>query len=61
MGPSIAKVNSDTAPESSARFAIRSIPTLILFHEGKERARLSGAVPANELMAWIKSHLPDAA
>jgi thioredoxin 2 len=55
------KVNSDNAPASSARFAIRSIPTLILFHAGKELARLSGALPANELTAWIKSHLPDPA
>jgi len=56
-----AKVNSDNAPASSARFAIRSIPTLLLFHAGKERARLSGALPANELTAWIKSQLPDTA
>ena len=56
-----AKVNSDTAPAASGRFAIRSIPTLILFVGGRERARMAGAVPANELVAWVKSQLPQAA
>ncbi|SPE27033.1 Thioredoxin C-3 [Burkholderiales bacterium] len=56
-----AKVNSDNAPAASGRFAIRSIPTLILFQAGKERARLSGAVPTRELMAWVTSHLSQGA
>jgi thioredoxin 2 len=40
------KVDSDAAPVASARYNIRSIPTLILFKDGAELARLSGAVPA---------------
>ncbi len=55
------KVNSDTAPAASARFVIRSIPTLVLFHAGKEHARMSGAVSADALLAWIRSRLPGSA
>ena len=53
-----AKVDSDGAPAASARYAIRSIPTLILFSGGAEVARLSGALPAAQLLAWIRQHAP---
>ena len=52
-----AKIDSDAAPQASARYQIRSIPTLILFRGGNEVARLSGAIPASQLMAWIEQHL----
>jgi thioredoxin 2 len=51
------KVESDYAPVASARYGIRSIPTLILFKGGVELARLSGAVPAAQLLSWIRQHL----
>ena len=47
------KVDSDAAPQASARYGIRSIPTLILFKKGNEVARQSGAMPAAELVKWI--------
>ena len=50
------KVDTDAAPAASRKYAIRSIPTLILFEEGKERARISGALPARELKEWIRAH-----
>lgn len=53
------KVDSDAAPAASARYNIRSIPTLILFKGGVELARLSGAVPAARLSAWIRQYLPN--
>ena len=52
-----AKVNSDTAPSASALYNIRSIPTLILFKDSAEVARLSGAIPTTQLVAWIQQHL----
>jgi thioredoxin 2 len=52
-----AKVDSDAAPAASARYNIRSIPTLILFKAGAEIARMSGAVPTSQLLAWIQQHL----
>ena len=53
-----AKVDSDAEGALSARFGIRSIPTLILFHHGREIARMSGALPPSELHRWIEEHLP---
>lgn len=41
----IAKVDTDHAPRVSGRFGIRGIPTFIVFKNGKEVARQSGAVP----------------
>jgi thioredoxin 2 len=52
-----AKVDSDASPRASAAYGIRSIPTLILFDKGAEVARLSGAVPSGELIAWVRSHV----
>jgi len=54
----LAKVDSDAEGALSARFNIRSIPTLVMLHKGKEIARLSGALPPSELNRWIEAHLP---
>ncbi|ASP38904.1 thiol reductase thioredoxin [Bacterioplanes sanyensis] len=52
-----AKVNTEHTPATSQRFAIRSIPTLILFHQGREVDRLAGALPAPQLQQWIQQAL----
>lgn len=52
-----AKVNSDDEPTLSSRFAIRSIPTLIVFRGGKEIARQSGAMDLGSLERWLNSAL----
>ena len=49
----VAKVDTAVGESIAARFGIRSIPTLVLLLRGKELARLSGAVPAPRLMAWL--------
>ncbi|MEH6565154.1 MAG: thioredoxin TrxC [Halopseudomonas sp.] len=54
----LAKVDTEAAPELAARFAIRSIPTLLIVHQGKEIARLNGALPAAEFMRWLQTNLP---
>ena len=46
------KVNSDDNPRSAARFAIRSIPTLLRFEGGNEVRRSSGALPAGQIVAF---------
>ncbi|UJW85024.1 thioredoxin TrxC [Devosia sp. SL43] len=46
------KLNSDESPALSARLGIRSIPTMILFKEGREVARTSGAMTSNDILAW---------
>ncbi len=53
------KVDSDEAPQASARYAIRSIPTLILFKHGQEIGRLSGALSAAELISWVRQQLSE--
>jgi thioredoxin 2 len=44
-------VNSDDNPKLSARFGIRSIPTLVRLDKGRETARQSGALPASAIVA----------
>jgi thioredoxin 2 len=52
-----AKVDTEAAPQTGMRQGIRSIPTLALFRGGKELARRSGAMPAQELVSWVRSAL----
>jgi thioredoxin 2 len=49
----VGKVNTDEQQELAGRFGIRSIPTLILFRQGREIARQSGAVDAASLSRWL--------
>jgi thioredoxin 2 len=48
-----AKVDSDANPQVSARFAIRSIPTMVLLQGGREVQRISGALQAPQITGWI--------
>lgn len=41
----------------AARFGIRSIPTLIVFRDGRESARISGAMDARSLAGWLGREL----
>ena len=56
-GVRFAKVDTERAPQASVRHGIRSIPTMVLFHRGQEVARRSGAMPATEIVAWVKGQL----
>lgn len=49
------KLNSDEAPELSSRLAIRGIPTMLLFENGVETARVSGAMAAGDILKWAAS------
>ena len=51
------KVDTDASPEAAAHYGIRGIPTLILFRDGAEKARVSGAMAATQLLAWIDKQL----
>ena len=51
-----AKVDSDAAPAGSARYNIRSIPTLILFRGGREVARQAGAMASTQIAQWARQH-----
>lgn len=51
------KINTEQEQAVAARFGIRSIPTLILFAAGRERARTAGAMDAAGIVAWARQHL----
>jgi len=53
----LAKVNTDQQQELAARFGIRSIPTLILFRDGRVLARQSGALDPGSLERWLNETL----
>ncbi len=52
----LTKLNTEAEQQLAARFGIRSIPTLVLFRQGKEIARQSGAMDAGSLLRWVRSH-----
>jgi thioredoxin 2 len=54
------KVDTEAEPELAARYGIRSIPTLILFHKGVEVARQAGAPDAQSLRSWLRRNAPSA-
>ena len=49
----VAKIDTDRAPELSTRLGIRGIPTLILYRDGSEVRRQTGAVPRETLERMI--------
>ncbi len=49
----IAKLNVDENPGVASKYGIRSIPTLMLFKDGKQVATKTGAGPKSELSRWI--------
>jgi len=53
----LAKLNTEEAQRTAARFAIRGIPTLVMFRKGREIARQSGAMDYATLTGWIRQHL----
>ncbi|ODS64557.1 MULTISPECIES: thioredoxin TrxC [unclassified Arenimonas] len=53
----LAKVDTQSQPTLAQRHGIRSIPTLVLFHQGREIARQSGAMDANNIVRWTRQHL----
>jgi thioredoxin 1 len=53
----IAKLNVDENPDTTAKFGIRGIPTLILFKAGEKAAAQTGAVSKSQLTAFIDSEI----
>ncbi len=54
----VAKVDTEAEPALGGRYAIRSIPTLVLFRDGRELARQPGAMGAADIVRWARAHLP---
>ncbi len=53
----VAKVDIDNNPMSPNQFAVRGIPTLILFKDGKPAATQVGALPKSKLRDWIAGNI----
>jgi thioredoxin len=53
-----AKVNVDEEPGLADRLAVRGIPTLVLFADGREVGRHVGALPRTELREWLLERVP---
>lgn len=48
------KLDTDGEAALASRFAIRSIPTLLILRQGREVARQAGARPAAEIERWVR-------
>jgi thioredoxin 2 len=51
------KANTEAHPSLNAQFGISGIPTLVVLHNGREKARQSGAMPPGPLRAWLEKVL----
>ncbi len=51
------KLDTENNQMIASRYQIRSIPTLMIFHHGKEIARLSGALPKTQFKQWLQQYL----
>ncbi|WP_341911201.1 thioredoxin TrxC [Ferrovibrio terrae] len=53
----VGKLDTEAEQGLAARFNIRSIPTLALFRDGREVARIAGAMPLAQLQRWVEQSL----
>jgi thioredoxin 1 len=53
---SVGKLNVDDNPETARRFGVMSIPTLIVFKDGQEKARVVGARGKDAILREIEPH-----
>ncbi|MCG8315492.1 MAG: thioredoxin TrxC [Pseudomonadales bacterium] len=51
------KLDTEANPNVAAHYQIRSIPTLMLLHKGREVTRLSGALPKSQFQQWLNQQL----
>ena len=52
-----AKLNTDQFPQLAVPFGIRGIPTMIIFKDGKEVDRVSGALSAQQIAQWVVQYI----
>lgn len=50
----LGKLDTEAESAIAGRYAIRSIPTLILIHKGREIARQAGAMPGSAIVSWAR-------
>ncbi len=52
----LAKLNTEVAQQTAAQFGIRSIPSIIIFKNGKEVLRQAGALNTQQIVQWAQSN-----
>jgi len=52
----LGKVNTEAEPAISGRLGVQGIPTTIIFKNGQEVARQSGAMNLGNLLRWVRSY-----
>ena len=57
----VVKINSDENPSAPTQYAVRSIPTLLLFKGGKVVGQHIGAAPKSKLVQFINNYASAAA
>ena len=50
----VVKVNVDEAPEVSGRFGVQGIPTMLVLRTGEPVGRQVGALPADQVVSWVR-------
>ncbi len=53
----LAKLNTEDEQSIGAHLNIRSIPTMVMFKNGREVARQAGAMSAADIKSWVGNHL----
>ena len=53
----LAKLNTEVAQQTAAQFGIRSIPSLLIFKNGREVARQAGAMNTAQIVQWVQSQV----
>lgn len=53
----VAKINVDDSGDLANRFGIRSIPTLLVFKNGKVVDQMVGAAPKDQIRRMVEKHL----
>jgi thioredoxin 2 len=51
----LGKLDTEAESTIAGQFTIRSIPTMVLIADGREVARMSGAMPASNIVHWARS------
>ena len=49
------KLDTEAFPQAGGRYGIRGIPLLVKFRNGREVARQAGAMPADEIVKWVRA------
>ncbi len=53
----VCKLNVDEARDTASKYGIMSIPTMIIFKDGESVEQITGAIPKEQIMEKVSSHI----